>query len=295
MLSFVKIKIWKLIINKDNNINAKPFLRWAGGKSWLTKIISQYIPENFNDYYEPFLGGGSVFFYLKTNNYIQNDSFLSDVNPHLISSYKVIRDSPEMLIECLKKFNNDSITYYIEREKKYESPIQEAARFIYLNRTSFNGIYRENLKGKYNVPYGHKVYKSLFDFDNLRNVSESLKKAEFYVSDFSKIMSNSKKGDLVFIDPPYTVAHENNGFVKYNQKIFTWEDQIRLKDCILELEKKGVYYILTNAYHSSLIDLYDSIGFQNKLERFSVVGGINAKREKYHEIIISNVNNQKNI
>ena len=272
----------------------KPFLRWAGGKNWLTKNIDSVLPTHFNNYYEPFLGGGSIFFHLKNQNLIKGQATLSDLNPKLIKCYQTLRDSVDLVIDELKKYSNDSITYYSERDLKYDTDFQEAARFIFLNRTSFNGIYRENLKGIYNVPYGYKNYKLLFDFDNLLRVSESLQNVKIEVSDFGKTILDAEKGDLTFIDPPYTVAHENNGFVKYNQKIFSWEDQVRLKNCILDLEDKGIYYILTNAYHASLIELYTSIGVSKKLERFSVVGGNNAKRDKYHELIITNTNVETN-
>lgn len=268
---------------------AKPFLRWAGGKSWLTKTIGSFIPENFNNYHEPFVGGGSIFFHLKAANLLKKDAYLSDLNPSLIKCYAVIRDDLHSLLQELQRFSNSSEMYYKERNSKYDDAVKEAARFLYLNRTSFNGIYRENLKGEYNVPYGYKQYKELFDFQNIVNASIALQRANLANNDFEKAISNAGEGDLVFIDPPYTVAHENNGFVKYNQRIFSWDDQVRLRDTIKELENRGAYYILTNAYHESLIDLYNSTGSLIKMERFSGVGGNKAKRDKYHELIITNV------
>jgi DNA adenine methylase len=158
-----------------------------------------------------------------------------------------------------------------------------------LNRTSFNGIYRENLKGIYNVPYGNKQYKSLFDYENLRLLNEHFNDAIFSTCDFEKALLNVKEGDLVFLDPPYTVAHENNGFVKYNQNIFSWEDQVRLRDAVKLVSERGGKYIVTNASHESIRELFKDVGVIHQLERFSVVGGKDALRGKYHEFLITNV------
>jgi len=273
----------------------KPFLRWAGGKSWLTKNLSEIVPKNFNNYFEPFLGGGSVFFYLKNSNKIKGEVVLSDLNSNLIQCYSTLRDFPDELISELRKYINEPDVYYLERSKNYDSDCQKAARFIFLNRTSYNGVYRENLKGEYNVPYGFKKYKILFDYDNFLRVSEALQNVQLETLDFGESLSRSNVEDLVFIDPPYTVAHGNNGFVKYNQKIFSWQDQIRLKENVVNLEKAGSFYIVTNAWHKSLIDLYQNVGESSRVERFSLVGGSNAKREKYSEIIITNIHDKANI
>ncbi len=271
---------------KTNSL--KPFLRWAGGKTWLTKNITEFTPDNFSNYIEPFLGGGSIFFYLKSNNIIKGKAYLSDSNKALIEAYKILRDQPNALIKHLETYKNTEKEYYKIRKIIYDDPVLEASRFIYLNRTSFNGIYRENLKGVYNVPYGHKKYKTLFDYENLLKVSQLLKGTILKTCDFAKAISKVKENDLVFLDPPYTVAHENNGFVKYNQKIFSWDDQIRLKQEVEHIAQKKAVFILTNAYHKSIIELYGNIGMAERLERFSVVGGNNAKRDKFHEIIITN-------
>lgn len=266
----------------------KPFLRWAGGKTWLTKNITEFTPDNFSNYIEPFLGGGSIFFYLKSNNIIKGKAYLSDTNKALIEAYKILRDQPNALIKHLESYKNTEKEYYKIRKMVYDDPVLEASRFIYLNRTSFNGIYRENLKGVYNVPYGYKKYKTLFDFENLLKVSQLLKGTILKTCDFAKAISKVKENDLVFLDPPYTVAHENNGFVKYNQKIFSWDDQIRLKQEVEHIADKKAVFILTNAYHKSIKELYENIGVAKRLERSSVVGGNNAKRDKFHEIIITN-------
>lgn len=270
------------------NCNIKPFLRWAGGKTWLLKDIHTYLPTKFNNYYEPFIGGGSVYIHLKSIQKIQNKAFLSDQNCDLINAYNVIKNEPKYLIELLKEFKNEKDFYYYIREQKFTNNNQKAAQFIFLNRTSFNGIYRVNLKGVYNVPFGFKAYKTLFDFDNLMKLSQMFQNTCFNACDFENILEDVKKNDLVFLDPPYTVAHENNGFIKYNQKIFAWEDQVRLADFIEKLKSKQVFFIMTNAAHYNIDNLFQDIGRKQKLKRFSVVGGKGAKREEINEYIFTN-------
>ena len=267
----------------------KPLLRWAGGKNWITKHILNYIPQTFNNYFEPFVGGASIALYLKHKNKLMNNVSLSDSNPRLINFYSVLQKYPNEIVSELKKYKNEKMEYYNERERKYSSEIKNAAQFYYLNRTSFNGIYRENLAGKYNVPYGYKQYKTLFDIEKILCISSLIQDFNFDCNDFSTIENNIGTRDLVFLDPPYTVAHENNGFIKYNQKIFSWEDQIRLKDLILHIDSMGSYYILTNAFHHSILELYNGIGNKTVHERISVIGGSIKSRNLCKELIISNV------
>jgi len=270
-------------MNTENK--AKPFLRWAGGKQWLLPKLEELLPNNFKNYHEPFLGGGSVFIHLKSKGKINGQAYLSDLNSDLINSYKIVRDEVKGLEIKLQKYTNTEIEYYRVRDQKLRSPLSKAAQFIFLNRTSFNGIYRVNYQGKYNVPYGHKKYAKLFDFENFKNLNKLFQNTKFDSFDFYNTIDNIKCGDLVFLDPPYTVAHEHNGFIKYNQKIFQWKDQLRLKEYIDIVKAKGAYVILTNAAHKSIEDLHSTSGIKYNASRFSVVGGINAKRTKYNEFI----------
>lgn len=275
-------------MKKEENIILKPFLRWAGGKTWLLKDIYNYLPEKFNNYYEPFLGGGSVYIHLKSTGKIQNEAFLSDRNTDLINAYNVIKYNSFELIRILKEYKNEKEFYYFLRDQKYSNDIQKAAQFIFLNRTSFNGVYRVNLRGEYNVPYGFKEYKVLFDFDNLLKLRDIFQEASFVSSDFEETLEKVQKGDLIFLDPPYTVAHENNGFIKYNQKIFAWEDQERLAEYIELIKAKEAYFILTNAVHFNINNLFQKVGSKHILNRYSVVGGKGAKREEISEYIFTN-------
>lgn len=263
----------------------KPFLRWAGGKTWLTTHIGEFLPKTVNNYHEPFLGGGSMFFHLKSKNIINKKCYLSDTNEELINAYKVLKNQPNELFELLKTHKNDEKEYYKIRSTQFNNNIERASRFFYLNKTSFNGIYRVNKNGQYNVPFGHRKLEVLYNFEQLEKTSKSLKNCFFSVLDFKKSIVKVKEGDLVFLDPPYTVAHENNGFIQYNQSLFSWENQIELSKLLLEIKEKKANFILTNAYHTSIEKIYDDKGKKTILSRASTIGGIGASRTTYNELI----------
>lgn len=263
-----------------------PFLRWAGGKSWFVKHIHKYLPKDgFNSYHEPFLGGGSIFF-----NLTPKSAYLSDLNKELISTYKEIRDNVEGVINELKHFKNtEDYYYFIRDDKEFSNSVGKAAKFIYLNQTSFNGIYRVNLKDKYNVPYGFRS-KNFFQPDNLRLASVALRGTNLFTADFNNIIANVKEGDLVFLDPPYTVSHYNNGFIKYNSKLFCESDQIKLSKFIQNIKELGAYYILTNADHQQVYEIFKINGDRTESEkRASLIGGKSAERGIYKEAIFTNV------
>jgi DNA adenine methylase len=269
---------------KEIQIKPKPFLRWAGGKRWLLNEISELVNINqFNSYHEPFIGGGSVFFHLNPEN-----ASISDSNAELINAYEQVKNNVELVIDLLQEFKNTEEFYYKIRMQKFENEIEEAAKFIYLNQTSFNGIFRVNLKGEYNVPFGHRI-KHKIDYENLRNAGDSLKNASIFSEDFHNTIDNVKSGDLIFLDPPYTVAHNKNGFIQYNQKIFSLEDQYRLRQYIQNLKEVGAFYIMTNAAHAAIKDIFSNGDKMFELQRASLVGGKNAKREKYSELILTNL------
>ena len=239
----------------------KPFLRWAGGKRWLIKHLPGLLPKQFNDYHEPFLGGASIFLYLKSCNLIQNHSFLSDFNSDLINVYKQLQNNSQEIINLLKTYKNERDFYYSIRAVRPQNEIEKAAIFIYLNRTSYNGIYRVNRDGLYNVPFGYRNGKNLLDCSNFSRISDLLSQnVTFQASDFEIVRENIKPYDLVFLDPPYTVAHENNGFIQYNQQIFSWDDQKRLADLLKFISTSNAYFILTNAAHVSIAELFNGLG-----------------------------------
>lgn len=274
----------------ENKLVCAPFLRWTGSKRWFIKDhIDFFIPKEINNYHEPFLGGGSVFFHIKATKEICNRFFLSDSNEELINCYLSIRDDCEKVIFHLKNFINSEKEYYIHRSQKFDTKVERAAKFIYLNRTSFNGIYRVNKYGEYNVPYGKRTNVDVVTSNLIKEVSKTLDGVIINNSHFEDTIYSIKSGDFVFLDPPYTVAHENNGFIEYNQKLFSWEDQILLKEYILKIIDVKANFVLTNACHYSILELYEGIGNICKLSRTSKVGGRNKTRGIYNELVIHNV------
>jgi len=262
----------------------KPIFRWAGGKNWLLRDLHKFLPSSFNNYHEPFFGGGSVFFYLKP----KRKSYLSDKNDDLMNTYHVIQNNVEEVITILKQFKNTKEEYYRIRDQEFQSAVEKTAKFIYLNRFCFNGLYRVNLNGIYNVPYGFKKYKQLFDYERLRKASLLFKNAFLSSEDFEVSLKRIEAGDLVFLDPPYTASNVKNGFIKYNEKLYAWHDQKRLASYIKKLIRKGAFFILTNAKHESVKELFGSICSPISIKRSNVIGGRNAKRGITEEYIFTN-------
>lgn len=260
----------------------KPFLRWAGGKNWLIKHIGGLDLSKFRSYHEPFLGGGAIFFSLKPKK-----AFLSDLNGDLIDTYSAIKIDAKRVISILKTFQNTENYYYEIRHQDLNDGFERAAKFIYLNQTSFNGIYRVNLKGVYNVPFGFRN-KPFIEENKLISAQYALKNAELTTCDFYKIVKNIKRNDLVFLDPPYTVSHNKNGFIKYNEKIFQLQDQYRLSSLIDEIKRKDAYYILTNAAHTIIDEIFDKGDIKIELKRASLIGGHNSVRGNTTEFIFTN-------
>ena len=270
----------RLISNNPEEIT--PFLKWAGGKRWLVRNYPDLFPARIDRYIEPFVGGGAVFFYIAPTYAV-----LADSNPDLIETYLAIRDNWKDVLRHLKQHNrNHSRKYFYEvRSKRPRTAASRAARFIYLNRTCWNGLYRVNLDGQFNVPIGTKDAVILAT-DNFEAISRQLMKARFVCSDFEEVIDGAKARSFIFVDPPYTVAHNFNGFVKYNDDLFTWNDQIRLRDSLLRAKKRGAQFLLLNAYHKSVVDLYAGIGKHVILERPSVLAADRTFRRPVEELVI---------
>lgn len=260
----------------------KPFLKWAGGKRWLFESGQFSMPKVRGRYIEPFLGGGAVFFATRPKKPV-----LSDANARLIELYTVIRDELEEFESILKAhaLAHSKDYYYSLRSKRLRRPVTRAAQFLYLNRTCWNGLYRENRKGKFNVPIGTKN-TVIFESDDFCAWSECLQGAELYHRDFEVALDEAQEGDFVFLDPPYTVRHNLNGFIKYNQNIFAWEDQIRLRNSIERAALRGVSFAMTNADHESIRELYYGCGRQKKLSRHTIIAGSSAHRSQSTELLI---------
>jgi DNA adenine methylase len=261
----------------------RPILRWAGGKTWMIDRINNFLPKEFNTYHEPFLGGASVFLNIECNGL----SYISDSNPELICFYNQVKYNLKNLILRLKEFKNTEKEYYKIRSSKPSSNLETAARFYYLNRMCFNGLYRVNQAGFYNVPYGYRDI-TLIDLHCFEIMHDQLQKSVITCCDFEDALATVKRGDFVFLDPPYTVAHNKNGFIEYNQKIFSWVDQKRLAECVKRLIKKQAFFVLTNAYHESIKTIYKNIGKYFEIERYSTISGVMKSRFKISELLITN-------
>lgn len=267
---------------KNINIEITPFLKWAGGKRWLVKNYSDLFYKEYNRYIEPFIGSGAVFFHV-----LPKKAIISDLNEDLINTYKVIKNDWEKLFNYLKghQKNHDNEYYYKLRSLRYSDKVKEAAKFIYLNRTCWNGLYRVNLKGIFNVPIGTKD-NVILNTDNFEEISNQLRKVKILNGDFQRIVDLSDKDDFLFVDPPYTVQHNNNGFLKYNEKLFHWNDQVRLRDSLLKAKNRGVKIILTNADHPSIHKLYKSDFDVIRVNRISKIAAKAEFRNSCNELII---------
>lgn len=267
--------------------SARPFLKWAGGKS---KLISQYIPyfpAKFDNYYEPFLGGGAVFFYLVSGS--KNfHSILTDINPELINAYCCVRDKVEELILLLAEHQtrHNKDYYYQMRKQNIGIPIEKAARLIYLNKTCFNGLYRENSKGEFNVPIGKYKNPTICNSDGLRKVSQALQKALIEVRPFGAVLDYAKAQDFVYFDPPYYPLSNTSNFTAYSSYSFTENDQIRLRDTFAKLARREVKVMLSNSDCPFIRELYK----EYNIHEISAARAINSnakKRGKITEVLIT--------
>lgn len=268
----------------NNKTPLIPFLKWAGGKRWFVQHHSDLFPKSYGRYIEPFLGGGSVYFHLQPS-----EALVGDTNPDLIAAYRGIKQDWKGVLRSLEHHavkHSDHYFYEI-REQRPTEIIPRASRMIYLNRTCFNGIYRVNLKGKFNVPRGTKD-SVLLDTDHFEEISALLAGAEIRLADFETLIDEAQAGDFVFADPPYTVRHNLNGFVKYNEKLFSWQDQERLAAALIRAKSRGVHILATNANHASIHELYNSHGFNLiTTSRYSSISASSAHRRQFDELIIS--------
>lgn len=231
----------------------KPFLKWVGGKRFLLPELLQHVPEKFNAYHEPFLGGGALFFALAPT---LERAYLSDLNEDLIQTYQVVKESPSKLISTLKFYaaqHSEKLYYQLRTKPFTETDLGRAARFIYLNKTCFGGLYRENQFGKFNVPFGHYENPQIADHFAIYGCSKLLQKAELSCRDFAEIRPES--GDLVYLDPPYHGAN-NLVFSTYNKGGFGIQEHFRLKKFISDLTKKDVHVMLSGLDTDFLRDLY---------------------------------------
>ena len=240
----------------------------------------------FRTYHEPFLGSGALFFLL-----CPDQSSLSDECSELIDVYTTIRDRAPSVIRYLKPLKPDRDLFYAIRDRRSRGKLKGAAEFLYLNKTCWNGLYRVNSEGHFNVPYGMPKTDFIADFENIRACSKALQKPDVRLQscDFEEALANVKAGDLVYLDPPYVTRHNNNGFIDYNETLFSWGDQKRLAKRAGQLADVGAYVIVTNADHREVVDLYR--GFKSHtLKRSSTLASDPKRRVQVTEAILYSSN-----
>ncbi len=266
---------------------AKPFVKWAGGKRQLLDELTRGLPT-FDSYHEPFLGGGAFFFHLEGLGLIRK-AYLTDSNEELVNAYEVIKSDVGALISQLSsdRYKNEKEAFYAIRANVPKDRIERAARFIYLNRTAFNGLYRVNSQGKFNVPFGKYRNPKILDKENLLLVNRALQKDHLTFSDFEVVLSQAKKGDLVYFDPPYYPLSKTANFTSYTASSFTEKDQQRLHSTFKKLDRMGCYVMLSNSYSDFIAELYA----EYKPDVVLANRAINCKPEgrgKIREIIVRN-------
>jgi len=229
------------------------------------------------------LGGGAVFFHLSPQRAV-----LADLNADLIEVYRVIRDDWKKLQSELERHQaaHSKRYYYKVRASVPSSPVLRVARFLYLNRTCWNGLYRVNLNGVFNVPIGTKS-SVILDTDDFETTARILTRAQLLTADFEQTIEKAERNDLIFVDPPYTVKHNFNNFRKYNEKIFSWEDQVRLRDSLVRARGRGAHVILCNADNEGIRKLYSGFGSTQRVSRHSVLAADASMRKKTTELIIT--------
>lgn len=268
--------------NLISEIKAKPFLKWAGGKTQMLTDLEKFLPFEFEKYIEPFIGAGALFFHLNSEMNV-----ISDANAELIDTYKVIRDSPDELIEKLQEYKNEEKFFYKVREidPNNLSKVERAARVIFLNKTCFNGLYRVNKKGHFNTPFGHRKNPLISDAETIMNASLKLSNTTILNDDFEIVLNNyASPKDLIFLDPPYEPISEYADFKRYTKDFFSQEDQIRLKNQFDRLVEIGAYPILTNSDAPFILDLYKDYRIEIVETRRSISS--NAKTRKGRDIIV---------
>ena len=272
----------KSVENSKTDKPIEPFLKWAGGKRWFADHHMGFFPKSFNRYIEPFVGSGAIFFALKPSKAI-----LSDSNKELIETYQAIKNNWKLVLKNLTFHSNshNKNHYYKVRSAVPRSKYARAARFIYLNRTCWNGLYRVNGEGEFNVPIGTRN-EVLRKNDSFGKIAKALEAVELKAVDFEKTIDRAENNDLIFVDPPYTVKHNNNGFIKYNEKMFSWEDQIRLRNSLQKARERGAYVFVTNAFHKPICELYKEFFKTIRLKRISTIAADAKKRGLTEELLI---------
>lgn len=272
----------------------RPFVKWAGGKRQLIRTIEERLPGKFGAYFEPFVGGGAVLFHILTLD-PRRRCYASDLNSDLVLAYTTIRDRVDELISSLKKHErgyarDPARYYYAQRAASPRGQIEKASRLLFLNRTCFNGLYRVNSKGRFNVPLGRYTNPNIVNEEGLRAVSAALKPGiDISCRDFAAVLDHAKKGDLVYFDPPYQPVSRTANFTSYTSRDFTTDDLQRLADVCHKLDSRGCHVMLSNSDSPEVAGMFS--GRPWRIARISAKRAINsdsAKRTGHTELLITN-------
>jgi len=267
----------------------RPLLKWAGGKRGLVERIQGLFPDSppASAYHEPFMGGGAVFFSLEPER-----GSVNDINPRLMNFYRVVRDSPEELIEVASSYNYQKEEYYRHRTRFNERPsdfVEDAALFLYLNKTAYNGLYRVNSKGAFNVPFGRYKDPTIVHPKRIMKASCLLREMDIQCGDFLYLLGTAEAGDLCYLDPPYVPVSGTANFTDYSAGGFTEDDQQRLRDMCVELDARGVVFVQSNSDTGLVRSLYGDTGFRlEKVKTLRMVSSKVSSRSKGRDLLITN-------
>lgn len=274
------------------NTTLQPFTKWTGGKRQLLPILRSYMPEKYNCYFEPFIGGGALFFDL-----VPEKAVINDFNEELMNTYRQIKNNPTALIDLLTEHKEkNSKEYYlkvraVDRNETITrmSDVERAARLMYMLRVDFNGLYRVNSKNQFNVPYGKYKNPKIIDRELIYQISDYLNENDIQIlnTNFEEAVSNAKKGDFVYFDPPYIPLNETSSFTSYTHEGFTYEEQLRLRNVFEQLNRKGIYVMLSNSSSPLALDLYQDYNI-HFVDAVRTNGAKTESRKKIKEIIVTN-------
>ena len=280
----------KLLLKSQSTL--QPFTKWTGGKRQLLSVIKSLMPDQYNNYFEPFVGGGALFFDLAPKK-----AYINDFNSELINCYQQIKKNPQILIELLAKHQeNNSKEYYLDlrsadRDSRIDkmTDVERAARIMYMLRVDFNGLYRVNSKNQFNVPYGRYKNPKIVDGELLLSISKYLNDNDIHIlnKDFEEAVEDVRVGDFVYFDPPYIPLSETSAFTSYTHEGFSYEDQVRLRDTFMKLDEKGAYVMLSNSSSPIVEELYKDFHI-HKVEATRTNGAKSSSRGKISEIIVTN-------
>jgi DNA adenine methylase len=263
--------------------DARPFLKWVGGKRQLLPVLLRHVPRQYGTYFEPFVGAAAVFFAVRPKRAV-----LADVNTRLVRTYKGVRDSVEDVIRLLRSYPHESKFFYRLREVEIDacSDAEVAAWLIYLNKTGFNGLYRVNRANRFNVPFGRYSNPTICDEINLRRCAAALANAELLIADFEVAVSRAKRGDFAYFDPPYVPLSITSSFTSYTSHGFGRDEQKRLRDVAMRLKKRGARVLLSNSSAQFVRDLYGKNFTTEQVNATRLVNSHASKRGPIPELLI---------